>query len=388
MKEVTDRRRLTAAELNRATLARQLLLRRERLDVGDAVRQVVALQAQEAASPYLALWNRVVSLGAADLDAAFAARDIVKASLMRITLHAVHRDDHPAFHRAMAASLRGSRLADGRFTQTGLTLAETDALVPAVLAFAREARTNDQVQAFLDGRIGARPKPGAWWALRTFAPVVHAPTGGPWSFGQRPAYLAAVSDPGVSDPLDAVQWLLQRYLQGFGPATTRDFGQFTILRQPVIREAVTGLGDALVELEGPDGSTLYDIRGGPIPEGDTPTPPRLMAMWDSVLLAYADRSRVIPPDYRGLVIRQNGDTLPTLLVDGHVAGVWRPVEGGIEATAFHEVSDESWAGLATEAAALIAFLADRDPTVYRRYGHWWKTLPHAEVRILPGPDEV
>ncbi len=58
-------------------------------------------------------------------------------------------------------------------------------------------------------------------------------------------------------------------------------------------------------------------------------------MWDHVLLAYADRSRVIPPDYRKLVTRSNGDVLPTLLVDGYVAGVWRPVEGGIEATAFH-----------------------------------------------------
>ena len=107
-------------------------------------------------------------------------------------------------------------------------------------------------------------------------------------------------------------------------------------------------------------------------------------MWDSILLAYADRSRVIPPDYRKLVIRINGDCLPTLLVDGYVAGVWRPVEGGIEATAFHRLSDEAWGGLETEARALVAFLADRDPAVYRRYTHWWKTLPNAEVRLLPG----
>ena len=107
-------------------------------------------------------------------------------------------------------------------------------------------------------------------------------------------------------------------------------------------------------------------------------------MWDSILLAYADRSRVIPPDYRRSLIHQNGDVLPSLLVDGYVAGVWRPVEGGIEATAFHKLSDETWDGLAAEAAALVAFLADRDPNVYRRYAHWWKTLPSAEVRVLPG----
>jgi len=107
-------------------------------------------------------------------------------------------------------------------------------------------------------------------------------------------------------------------------------------------------------------------------------------MWDSVLLAYSDRSRLIPPDLRRLVIRQNGDVLPTLLVDGAVAGVWRPVAGGIEATAFQPLTADAWDGLATEAAALVAFLADRDPTVYRRYGHWWASLPRAEVRILTG----
>ncbi len=107
-------------------------------------------------------------------------------------------------------------------------------------------------------------------------------------------------------------------------------------------------------------------------------------MWDSTLLAYADRSRVIPPAYRRLVIRQNGNVLPTLLVDGYVAGVWRPVGDGIEATAFHRLPDEAWQGLAGEARQLVAFLADREPAVYRRYSHWWDTLPGAEVVTLPG----
>jgi hypothetical protein len=107
-------------------------------------------------------------------------------------------------------------------------------------------------------------------------------------------------------------------------------------------------------------------------------------MWDSILFAYFDRSRVIPPDYRRLVIRNNGDALPTLLVDGYVAGVWRPVEGGIEATAFHRLPEDAWTGLAAEATALTAFLAGRDPAVYRRYRHWWDKLPSTEVRVLPG----
>lgn len=109
-----------------------------------------------------------------------------------------------------------------------------------------------------------------------------------------------------------------------------------------------------------------------------------MAMWDSILLAYADRGRAIPPAYRRAVIRNNGDVLPTLLVDGYVAGVWRPVDGGIEATAFHELAPAVWDGLAAEARSLTALLADRDPRPYSRYDHWWAKLSGAQVRVLPG----
>jgi len=101
-----------------------------------------------------------------------------------------------------------------------------------------------------------------------------------------------------------------------------------------------------------------------------------------VLLAYADRARLMSAEYRKLVMRSNGDALPTLLVDGLVAGVWRPVEGGIEATAFHRLSDDAWDGLDAEARALRAFLADREPRLYGRYAHWWSELPKGEVRLL------
>jgi hypothetical protein len=137
-------------------------------------------------------------------------------------------------------------------------------------------------------------------------------------------------------------------------------------------------------LDGPDGTVLHDVPGAPRPAADTPAPPRLMAMWDSVLLAHADRGRVIPPDYRRLVTRVNGDVLPTLLVDGQVAGVWRPAEGGgIEATAFHDLPPEAWDGLAEEARSLTALLAAREARVYSRYAHWWAKLPAGQVRVLP-----
>jgi hypothetical protein len=373
---------ITARQLNRATLGRQLLLRREPLSVAEAVRRVVALQAQEPASPYLALWNRLVDFEPKELDAAFADGTVVKASLIRLTLHAVHAEHYPAFHEAMLSSLRASRLNDRRFTTSGLSTADAEALLPHLLKFAARPRTKAEIEDLIEARLGDR-NPWAWWALKTFAPLHHAPTDAPWTFGTRAAFVAAPKGQGRESPDESVQQLVLRYLGAFGPASVADFAQFTMLRRPVTLRALQALGDKVEEVDGPDGVTLFDVPGATHPAEDTNAPPRLLPMWDSVLLAYSDRSRVIPPDYRRLVIRQNGDVLPTMLVDGYVAGVWRPVEGGIEATAFHRLSDEAWGGLAEEARALVAFLADREPSVYRRYAHWWKTLPSAEVRLLP-----
>jgi hypothetical protein len=372
----------TARRLNRATLARQLLLERAPLPVVDAVRRVVAIQAQEAASPYVALWNRVGGFDAADLDAAYAAHEVVKATLVRITLHAVAADDYPSFHHAVVNLLRAARLHDNRFRETGLTIEEADALVPEVLAYLSEPRTNADVERWLEARLGA-PAPRLWWALRTYAPVVHAPVGTVWAHGQRPAYVAARTTPPTGDQALSVQRLVRRYLEGFGPASAKDIAQFTFLRAPSVKAALEALAGSLERLEGPGGVVLHDVPGGLRPDEDTPAPPRLLGMWDSVLLAYADRDRVIDGEHRPLVIRRNGDVLPAVLVDGRVAGVWRPLDGGIEVTRFGAISDDAWLALAGEAGALVAFLADRDPNVYQRFAHWWTSIPAAEVRVLP-----
>ncbi|MFC9247699.1 winged helix DNA-binding domain-containing protein [Streptomyces sp. NPDC057136] len=377
--------KITARELNRATLSRQLLLEREALSVVDAVRRVVAVQAQHAPSPYVALWNRVTDFDAADLDAGFTGRAVVKATLMRITLHTVHADDYQVFREAMQPTLYGSRLGF-RFAVSGLTPADGDELVPELLAFADRPRTTAEMKAWLEERLGTDKQPGAWWGLRAYAPLHHAPTGGPWSFTTRSSFVAARTGPvprGRETVTQALQALVLRYLDGFGPASVADVAQFAMVQRAPIREALNALGDSVEQFEGPEGTVLFDIPGAPRPPADIPAPPRLMAMWDSTLLAYADRSRMIPPDYRRLVIRNNGDVLPTLLVDGYVAGVWRPVDGGIEAMAFHDLPPTVWDALAAEARSLTAVLADRDPQVYSRYNHWWTKLPDAEARVLP-----
>lgn len=172
---------LTARQLALATLDRQLLLERRRIDVADAVRRVCALQAQTPASPYLALWNRVRDFAPEDLDAAFVDGRIVKASLMRITLHAVHAEDYAHQHAAMLNTLRASRLYDHRFTSTGLVPADADALVPELARFLARPRTGAEVEDEITVRFGEHAH-RVWWALRTYAPVRHAPVGGPWAF--------------------------------------------------------------------------------------------------------------------------------------------------------------------------------------------------------------
>lgn len=383
-------RPLTPGELNRATLARQLLLRREPLEVPDAVHRVVALQAQHPASPYLALWNRVAGFRPADLDAAFASRTVVKATLMRITLHAVHADDHRAFRGAMQQTLYGSRLGH-RFAEAGLTPADADELVVELLEFAREERTAPEIESWLEGRLGTERKAGAWWGLRAYAPLLHAPTAATWSFGPRPSFEAAPPGPallGRSPEPDSLRTLILRYLTAFGPATVADIAQFAMVQRAPVRDAVRTLDDGrLVRLTDTDGGTLYDLPGAPRPPADTPAPPRLLPMWDSVLLAHADRSRVIPPPYRRLVTRVNGDVLPALLVDGRVAGVWRSTAAGVEARAFHPLPAQVWADLAAEARSLTALLAGRgDPDVYARHTHWWSRLPPAAETRLLGTD--
>jgi len=372
---------VTARQLNRATLSRQLLLRREALDVAVAVHRLVALQAQEPAGPYLALWGRVAGFEPASLDRAFADHHVVRASLMRITMQAVAAQDYPAFHETMQVTLRAARLNDPRFTSTGLTAADADALIPAAVAFSRSGKSNAQMEGWVQERLGA-PKPRVWWALRHYGPFVHAPIDAPWSFGSRSTYMGALEQSRPGDPEASTECVVLRYLEGFGPATARDIAAFGMINAPLIKAAIQRLGDRLVRIPGPGTADLLDVRGGGIPDEDVAAPPRLLPMWDQSLVGYADKTRLTPAEYRPLIARINGDVLPAVLVDGLVAGVWRPVEEGIEITAFHRLTDQAWEGLESEARGLWQLLADRDAKVYGRYGHWWKQLPKGETRVV------
>ena len=370
---------VTERQLNRTTLGRQGLLQRQPGSCRQVVRQVVGLQAQDPVSPYLALWNRVEGFDPAELDDSFSRRLLVKASLMRITLHVVDRDDFGGYHAAMAASLRTARLNDKRFVPSGLSHDAVDALWPDLAEFLAHSRTEPEIEAWLATRVPGDPEV-AWWGMRTFARVARIPTGGPWGF--RSIAYEAPELPGMASPESGVEALLLAYLRGFGPATALDFARFTLLRSPVVKQALTALADRLVRVPGPAGEPLWDLAGLPLLAEDTPSPARLLPMWDNLFLGHVNSTRLLPPEFRPLVVRVNGDILPTLLVDGLVAGVWRVVGGRIEATAFQPLSPAQWRDLEGEAERLKTFLESRELGVYTRSHHWWTTGLPGGARFL------
>lgn len=375
--------RLTAAQLNRATLDRQLLLRRHDLDPVAALRRVLALQGQEPAAPFVALWARVADFEPSTLARAYADGRVARATLMRVTLHVVATDDHPVLHAAMHPRLRASRVNDRRFREAGLAPEEADEAVATALAATAEPVTADRVTAALAAARGEEPHERLWWAVRTYAPILRAPTRGPWCFDGPIHYVAADgagASPGPRPP--ALRHLVERYLRAFGPATVADVAQFTLLTRSSVREAVADLGEEVVRHEGPDGAELLDVAGATVPGGDEPAPPRLLGMWDSTLFAYHDRARVLPAEHRADVIRRNGDTLPAVLVDGHVRGVWRQVPDGIEVTPFVPYDDATWDGLAEEATGLHAMLVARDAATFGRHRRWWDRLPDRGRRVI------
>ena len=372
---------LTAAELNRATLARQFLLERAEADPVTAISRLCALQAQSPPSPYLALWTRLRDFDAAELDRAFDDGTVLKTTLMRSTLHVVAAVDHPDFWAAHAGTLRRHRPGPSLPTALGVAEDQLTAAVEAALAHATEARTHAELTAHLRDVLGPVDDPGWWWAVAPFTRMSRVPDASAWRFGPRARFRAASTPHSERSEPESLQCLVRNYLRAFGPATVHDVATFNRLAIGHVRPAIEG-DELLVRHSGPAGEPLYDVPGAPRPDGDVAAPPRFLPMWDSILLAYRDRTRIMSADVRPHAVRQNGDFLPTILVDGHVAGLWLPAEHGIEVRAFRELDESTWAVLGDEAVALHRFLAARDPRVYERYRHRWAHLPPLPTRIL------
>jgi hypothetical protein len=339
-----DARVLTSRELNRATLARQLLLEPAPLPPAAAIEHLVGVQAQWPPAPYLGIWTRTTGFHREALERELVAGAVVKATVMRHTLHLVTRRDYGLLRAALSEtnfpwqSPLAARLAPSvrAFAQAG------PATVPEALAYlAREHG--------LTGNEAHR----AWRAARVRAHVVHHHETALWHARPEGRFVA-IDEPEQHDPVLARAEVLRRYLGAFGPASRRDMVAWSMMHVPEIQASLDRL--ELRRFRDENGRELLDVPDGPLPGPDAPAPVRFLPKWDNALLAWADRTRILPEPYRRVVIGQNGDVAQTFLVDGLVAGAWRVANGRVVATPFATLPPSARAALEVEAERLGGFL--------------------------------
>ncbi len=375
---------LTERELNRATLARQGLLSPIRHgDPAAAVRQVGSLQAQHPEWPPIALAARAGDHASADLAGALERRGVVRASLMRITIHIVSADDYwPMFAVCQALRLDQWRLlTKSHPTDSPLGRRMSASHEVALAALADKPRSSLELDRLMAAELGTHMPEvtrAAWRHLATFVPLVHVPhaTEG---YG-RSLYATAEAWLGVRPPAvdldEARRQLTRRYLAAFGPASVADLAAYVGRGRGGIgawRNAIQELGDEVIGVRDDAGRMLFDLRDAPRPPADAPASPRLLARWDSLLLSHESkhRGRVIAAEHRPAVYSRNADVLPTFLVDGFVAGTWNLVQtdgmARIDLRPFAPLAHADRATVSDEAERLLeriaADAADRSVSV-------------------------
>lgn len=348
---------VTRRGLGRATLARQLLLERAALPVAAAVAAVGGLQAQEPRPPFIALWTRLDGFDADALDAALAARDVVRATALRGTLHLQAVPDYLALRPVLQPMLTASMEAALKGRMDGLDL---DAVLPAARELlAGEPLTFDEIRDALVAGFPAANDRALGYAVRMHLPLAIVPGDDRWGFPRVPRFTLADAWLGTAVPADGEPAeLVRRHLAAFGPATAADLQAWSYVRG--LGPVLEGLRDELIVLVDEDGRELFDLPDAPRPDPDTPAPPRLLGDFDSVLLAHDDRERVIAAAHRPLVATKNLRTKATFLLDGVVAGLWEAKATRRKATLtlrpFGRVRKRDLAALTDEGEALLAFL--------------------------------
>ena len=190
---------------------------------------------------------------------------------------------------------------------------------------------------------------------RVAAHIVHHPETALWRPRTERRFVA-IDEPAAHVPVEARAAIFRRYLAAFGPSTRRDIGAWSMMHVPEI-DAALELLEPLRRFRDEQGRELLDVPRAPLPDAETPAPVRFLPKWDNVLLAWADRTRVLPDEYRKRVIKMNGDVAQTFLVDGFVAGIWRVEEGRVVAEPFEPLSRAARREVEDEAERLEAFLA-------------------------------
>jgi hypothetical protein len=343
---------LTLHELNRATLARQLLLERRTLSVPNAIERVACLQAQWPPAPYVGLWSRLAIFDRSTLERLLLRRSVVKATLMRSTLHLATARDYAVF----ATALR--RLRD--FGEDVVAHAEAVAPKLRELCLERPITFREAMEHIEreHGHHGIHAR-RVWYVARRRAHLHHAPETARWT--SRPeARFVAIDEPHGLDAGAARVELARRYLAAFGPASRVDLADWSGLRVGDFAETLDAL-EPLRRFQTEEGRELLDLPRAPLPPPDRPAPVRFLPKWDSVLLGHADRRRVLPEEYRKAVIGKNGDVAQTFLVDGIVAGTWEVEHARgrprLELTPFAPLPRAARSAVDEEGGRLVAWMA-------------------------------
>lgn len=300
---------LTREELTAALAARQFLIERQRVAPAEAIRRLTPLQGQHPPAPHIALAARLDGFRQADLDAAIDARQVVKSTIMRMTLHLAAAVDFPAYVQlARQTRLRSWRAAYARLDQERATR--------DLAQWLTTPRSNAEIRDRVSGYDGAPQDLNMPILIaRTLVPLVQLPPGGHWRDTTRNS-LHVLDPRPLPDPEDAGALVLTQYLEAFGPASKRDVAGWAGVAQrdiPFHRVQTVSYRDE-------QGRELLDLPGRPLPPASTDLPPRFLANWDQPLLAYVDRDRIIAPEIQPLRLTQSGDR--TVTVDGRVAASW------------------------------------------------------------------
>jgi hypothetical protein len=343
---------LSTRELNRALLARQLLLERSKLPLVRAVERVGGLQTQYAPSGYVSLWSRLAGFRRESLTRALEQRRAVQATLMRATIHVVSARDFGLF---VAGIRRGRR----RWWVSVQRHGGVD-MDRAARFLRRQLSDGPRRQADLVEVLQAEGFPRmAWSGAGMWLDMVRVPPSGTWE--RRRADLYALADewlgPGSATEAEGLEHLVRRYLGGFGPASVNDLASWSGLPVTTLRPVAERLG--LRRFRDEKGGELIDLPRGPLPDPDTPAPVRFLPTWEATLLVHARRTQILPEAYRSRVFdTKTPHSVPTFLVDGAVAGTWRYGEGRVRVEPFGRLTWEVRRELDEEAERLTAFHQD------------------------------
>jgi Winged helix DNA-binding domain len=353
--------------LNRATLHRQLLLQRAALPAGPAVAQLAGMQSQAPLAAYVGLWTRLAGFRPAHLENLLTERAVVRAHVMRNTVHLTDAGDftafRPLFQPLIDRALRGSF---GR-RMAGVDLAAVTRIARTLLA--EQPLTRVQLAAELAPHWPDHEPASLAYAATHLLPLVQVPPRGLWAETGPATFLLASAwlsgeDLAPLDPGVAVEQLVLRYLAAYGPASVADVRAWSGLSR--LREVTERLGDRLRPVAGPDGAQLLDLPEAPSPDPDVPAPPRFLPEYDNLLLSFADRSRVIPHHRPVPLPPGHGASAGTLLIDGQWQANWKiirtePKGGQRQATLrvepFVRLGAADRAAIEAEGAGLLAFAA-------------------------------